>query len=179
MTVDRHTDGLFYCQNLKEHNNQSTEKKARWSICTGRDTPMTANSESRKDVRKDIFKAYISKCKCKFMKAFERIFNNDKNQVMYLEGEQRKPFGNYFVSNFGRIYSLYKNRLLNPLLKKNESKYYYVVRLYNDNEQKLYKVHRLVAMLFIPDLEQKAEVHHIRTKHLETVDYCLIESYIE
>ena len=113
------------------------------------------------------------------MKAFERIFNNDKNQVTYLEGEQWKPFGYYFVSNFGRIYSLYKNRLLNPLLKKSQCNYYYVVRLYNDSEQKWYKVHRLVAMLFIPNPEQKAKVHHILTKLLETVNYCLIETYIE
>ena len=122
---------------------------------------MTANSESRKDVRKDIFKAYIGKCKCKFMKAFERIFNNDKNQIMYLEGEQWKPFGNYFVSNFGRIYSLNRNRLLNPVLKKSKNNYYYVIGIYNGSECKRYKIHRLVAMLFIPNSEQKAEVHHI------------------
>lgn len=89
---------------------------------------------------------------------FEEIFN--RGQIEYISGEDWKPFGNYLVSSFGRVYSLYRNKMLRPILKKSESKYYYSVTLSVDGVLTRYRLHRLIAMLFIPNPEQKAEVHH-------------------
>ena len=111
-------------------------------------------------MRTDIITAYINKCKCKFMEVLERIFNNDENQIMYMGGEDWKPFGNYLVSSYGRIFSLKYNRMLVPILRKAHTQSYYWIRICGNKTYKDYPIHRLVAMLFIPNPEQKAQVHH-------------------
>lgn len=87
--------------------------------------------------------------------------NGSKGEIQYLKGEDWKPFGNYLVSSYGRVYSLFSNRMLNPTLRKSHYNYYYIVDLYDDGNHRTYRLHRLVAQLFIPNPTDKAEVHHI------------------
>ena len=76
--------------------------------------------------------------------------------------------GLYQVSNLGNIKSLSfgaKNHKLSnivTLLKKTPSNMgYYKVELYKNGKSKMYYVHRLVAMTFIPNPENKPQVNHI------------------
>ena len=80
--------------------------------------------------------------------------------------------GLYQVSNVGRVKSLnrttitstggkreWKECVLKPLISN--SKKYCHVSLYKNNRQKLMSIHRLVAIQFIPNPENKNEVNHI------------------
>lgn len=76
--------------------------------------------------------------------------------------------GKYMVSNQGRVYSLtrtrnnggkvYKGRMLRGEYCQ---KYYCVALLDGDGNHKLCKVHRLVAMAFIPNPDNKPQIDHI------------------
>lgn len=70
------------------------------------------------------------------------------------------PFCNgYFVSNYGRIKSKY--RILKPRV---DSKGYSTTRIKNnDGNVKNLQVHRIVASVFIPNLDNKPCVDHIDT----------------
>lgn len=65
-------------------------------------------------------------------------------------------YPNYSVSNLGNVMNTTTNRMLKPTLKGG----YHNVSLTNDESKKNFKVHRLVAMAFIPNPENKAEVNH-------------------
>lgn len=67
--------------------------------------------------------------------------------------------GLYEVSNCGQIKSLRKGALLTP----HKINGYYVIRLCKNGKMKNHKVHRLVAIAFIPNPENKAFVDHIDT----------------
>ena len=95
-------------------------------------------------------------------------YDNYISEISY-EGECWQPFGNYLVSSFGRVYSLNINRILNPTLRKSHYNYYYAVEIWANNKRKGYLVHRLVAMLFIPNPKEKAEVHHIDRNPLNNI----------
>lgn len=71
----------------------------------------------------------------------------------------RVIFVDYLVSNFGRVKSLKrgKEKILKPWLNNG---YLYVVLLI-DGKRKTFKVHRLVATVFIPNPENKPQVNHI------------------
>ena len=67
-------------------------------------------------------------------------------------------FPMYFISNQGRVFSLYKNKIL----KNHKDAYGYItVGLYNKKLRKEAKVHRLVAVHFIDNPENKSQVNHI------------------
>lgn len=77
--------------------------------------------------------------------------------------------GLYEVSNLGRVKSLdrldgrgskIKGRILKPIKDK---KGYLSVGLSKNNINKHYKIHRLVAEHFIPNLDNKPEIDHINT----------------
>ena len=59
--------------------------------------------------------------------------------------------GLYEVSNHGRIYSLYKNKIMKQKLDKGR---YCVIGLTKGSKQKVLKVHRLVARAFLDDFEK-------------------------
>lgn len=69
-----------------------------------------------------------------------------------------KTNGNYFISNYGKVISLYNNepKQLQPFLCGNaDTKYYYVSICGKD-----YRINRLVAKAFIPNPDNKPIVHH-------------------
>lgn len=67
-----------------------------------------------------------------------------------------EEFPIYEVSNLGRIKNTSSGRILSPTIKAG----YYHVSLTNSNYKKNCKVHRLVAITFISNAENKSEVNH-------------------
>ena len=67
--------------------------------------------------------------------------------------------GLYQVSNFGKVKSIKfgKERILKPVTDRHG---YLLVSLWKNNKQKTYKVHRLVAEAFIPNLYNLPQVNH-------------------
>lgn len=69
-------------------------------------------------------------------------------------------YSKYLISETGKIYSLFSNKVLTPTLEPNIG-YYRVKMVSDDGEKKTFLVHRLVALAFIPNPDNKAEVNHI------------------
>ena len=72
------------------------------------------------------------------------------------EWRQISDFPNYSVSNFGNVMNDKTNKMLRLCNKSG----YYNISLTNDNNYKTFKVHRLVALAFIENIENKPEVNH-------------------
>ena len=70
-----------------------------------------------------------------------------------------KDFEYYFISNFGRVKSTKfgKERIL-KLTKDKDG--YLIVNLYKNNKSKTFKVHRLVAEVFLPNPYNLPQVNH-------------------
>jgi hypothetical protein len=68
--------------------------------------------------------------------------------------------GKYYVSRNGEIYSLYRNRLLEPSINY---KGYKIIRLTHNKVTKTFILHRIIAKEYIPNPENKPEVNHINT----------------
>ena len=68
--------------------------------------------------------------------------------------------GLYQISNKGRVKSLYNGseRILRPGI---DGYGYMFVGLYHDNIRNFFKLHRLVAQAFIPNLYNKPQVNHL------------------
>lgn len=74
-------------------------------------------------------------------------------------------FPNYSITDDGRVYSLNYRRSHKKVEKKqrtNRDGYKYI-NLHNNTYRKTFKVHRLVALAFIPNPENKPEIDHINT----------------
>jgi hypothetical protein len=65
-------------------------------------------------------------------------------------------FPNYSVSNFGNVMNIKTNKIMKLNIKSG----YYHVGLINNINRNIFKVHRLVAMAFIENPENKPEVNH-------------------
>ena len=91
-------------------------------------------------------------------------YDNYISEISY-EGERWQMFGlNYLVSSFGRIYSLHRHRLLKPNMhqsKQSGGLFYQRVEIHESGKTAQLLVHRIVAQVFIPNPDNKAEVHHI------------------
>ena len=74
-------------------------------------------------------------------------------------------FENYLVSTLGNIKNNITGRILNGSFNKiNGYKYAY---LYVDKKPKQFLIHRLVAIYFIENLDNKLEVDHINNNKLD------------
>lgn len=70
--------------------------------------------------------------------------------------------GLYQVSNLGNIKSLHcnKEKIMKPTIRSNNYQYYFV-GLLKDGKRKYFAVHRLVAMMFIPNPNNYEQVDHL------------------
>lgn len=81
---------------------------------------------------------------------------------------------NYEVSNYGNV----RNKKTGRILKLHEThKGYLEIGLYKNNKAKIYKVHRLVAIMFIPnDNTEKTQINHINEiktdNRVENLEWC-------
>ena len=67
-------------------------------------------------------------------------------------------YPNYYIFTDGSVYSKYKNRFLEGCKNKIG---YLQIGLRNKDGRKTYRIHRLLAIAFIPNPENKPEVDHI------------------
>ena len=67
-------------------------------------------------------------------------------------------YENYLIYPDGRVFSKNKNKFLRPHLNY---KGYYIVDLSKNGKRKTFKIHRLIALHYIPNPDNKPEVDHI------------------
>ena len=72
------------------------------------------------------------------------------------EWKQVENFENYEISTWGNIRNMVTNKTLKNCLKSG----YYHVALINNKIKKSFKIHRLVALSFILNPENKTDVNH-------------------
>jgi len=70
-----------------------------------------------------------------------------------------KNYEDYLISDRGRVFSFYTKKVLKP--GDSSTGGYLLVDLYKNGNRKSQKVHRLVALAFIPNPENKETVNHI------------------
>ena len=68
----------------------------------------------------------------------------------------KNVLGEYFVSNFGNV-----KRNEKEIKKSKDRKWYYYINISINGNVKVFRVHRLVAMAFIPNPLNKNEINHI------------------
>ena len=66
--------------------------------------------------------------------------------------------GLYQINRKGEVFSLITNNTMKPSLKKYG---YYGIKLIKDRERKEFKLHRLLAIQFIPNPDNLPEIDHI------------------
>lgn len=67
-------------------------------------------------------------------------------------------YENYLISKSGLVYSIKAKKLLKPTI---DYKGYYRVKLYSKGSTKTFRVHRLVAINYIDNPDNKPQVNHI------------------
>lgn len=86
--------------------------------------------------------------------------------------------GKYQVSNQGNVKSLFWHRKKEERLLKldRDRRGYVTCFLYEDGIRKQFSVHRVVAMAFIPNLDNKSQVNHINgnkaDNRVENLEWC-------
>lgn len=88
--------------------------------------------------------------------------------------------GLYMVSNLGRVKSLPKHYHNEIILKnKNTKDGYFETALRKNNKTKWIRTHRLVAIAFIPNLENKEQVNHKdgnkRNNNVNNLEWCTLQ----
>jgi hypothetical protein len=70
--------------------------------------------------------------------------------------------GYYQISNYGKVKSLKRGRKKKTIFKKPTIKQngYYILALYKNNNQKIFYLHRLIGIMFIPNPENKKWMNH-------------------
>lgn len=82
----------------------------------------------------------------------------------------------YLVSPEGEIFSVKSNKLLKPYTDKNG---YKIVGLFRNGSQKKHKVHRIVAVTFLPNPHNYPQVNHIdenpANNNVTNLEWCSCE----
>lgn len=84
-----------------------------------------------------------------------------------------KGFENYYIYDDGRVYSTFTQKFLVQTVNKGG---YLYVNLYDKDGKHSKKIHRLVAMNFIPNPDNLPQVNHIDgnklNNHVENLEWC-------
>lgn len=93
-------------------------------------------------------------------------------------------YNNYEVSSFGRVRNIKRNFILKPSLQVMPDGYKRLrVNLYFKGGHKQFKVHRLVAKVFIPNPNNKPIINHIDNNSLnnniENLEWCTNEENLK
>ena len=96
----------------------------------------------------------------------KELNRRDNGYIDYIEGEVwkvSKDFPNYIISSYGRVFSLYQERLLKPYVCpfKGKMDYLYVKLTKCKGQKESIRLHKLVAKTFIDNPKHKKIVHHI------------------
>jgi len=75
-----------------------------------------------------------------------------------MEWKPIENYPNYEISNCGMVLSHYTGNILKPWI---DTTGYEMIVLCKNGKRKFYRIHRLVAIAFIPNPENKREVDHI------------------
>ena len=79
--------------------------------------------------------------------------------ILLLDTMEIKDYPNYLIYEDGRVYTNNKRKgFLKPNVNK---KGYHILNLYCNGKQKMFSVHRLVALHYIPNPDNKPQVDHI------------------
>ena len=82
-------------------------------------------------------------------------------------------YENYKVSTYGRVKNIKTGTILKPIKKKDG---YFLVRLSRKGKVKQCYLHRLVALMFIPNDNNLPQVNHIdenkSNNHVENLEWC-------
>lgn len=85
-------------------------------------------------------------------------------------------FENYEVSNLGKVRNIKSGRMLKPQLNRNG---YLMHLLYENNKQKHLYLHRIIAIAFIDNPEEKPCVNHIDenklNNDLSNLEWCTVK----
>ena len=87
------------------------------------------------------------------IKKLEIEINNDLELFKPIDG-----YDNYFVSNFGNIKNSKKNKIMKL---SNDNKGYKIINLSKNGKVKMFKVHRLVGIAFLENVDEKPMIDHI------------------
>lgn len=75
-----------------------------------------------------------------------------------------KNYENYTINEDGVVINTKTGREMKPRIDKDG---YYQLGLYKDGKQKFLRIHRLIALTFIPNPENKPQIGHINGNRLD------------
>ena len=101
----------------------------------------------------------------------ETIVSLETARLLKEKGFDVKPYYNYFISSCGKVFNSNGAEM-----KIDESAKYNRVRLVIDGNSTAYSIHRLVALLFIPNPDNLPQVNHIdgnkRNNNVSNLEWC-------
>ena len=103
---------------------------------------------------------------------YEQKYNEALEEFVDIQGYE----GYYMINSSGDVYSVKSNKLLQP---GRNSQGYKTIILCKDGKEKSFKVHRLVALAFIPNMSNYPFINHKdedkTNNSVENLEWCTHE----